>query len=101
MTASTCNLLNLSAQIQALQALRYTPAGVPTLDFEVLHLSTQSEAGQARLTQFTLRAIAFGMVAEQVAKQPLGAQLQCQGFLAAGKSGKGLVYHLQSFESLF
>jgi primosomal replication protein N len=101
MTASICNQLNLSAQLQALQALRYTPAGVPALDFEVLHLSTQSEAGQARQTQFTLRAIVFGMLAEQLAKQPLGAQLQCQGFLAAGKNGKGLVYHLQSFESLF
>ena len=101
MSAPPLNLLYLSAHITTVQALRYTPAGVPALDLELSHQSTQREAGQDRLTQLHLRAIAFGMVAEQVAKQPLGAQLQCQGFLAAGKSGKGLVYHLQSFESLF
>ncbi len=96
MSTPTHNLLHLSAQITALQALRYTPAGVPAVDLELSHQSTQSEAGQARLTTFGLRAIAFGMVAEQLVKLPLGQDLHLRGFLAAGKNGKGLIFHIQS-----
>ena len=96
MSAQVHNLLHLSAQITALQALRYTPAGVPAVDLELSHQSTQSEAGQARLTTFGLRAIAFGMVAEQLVKLPLGQDLHLRGFLAAGKNGKGLIFHIQS-----
>jgi primosomal replication protein N len=66
------------------------------VDLELSHQSTQSEAGQARLTTFGLRAIAFGMVAEQLVKLPLGQDLHLRGFLAAGKNGKGLIFHIQS-----
>jgi primosomal replication protein N len=98
MSVHSPNLLHLSAHLTALQALRYTPAGVPALDIELSHESTQNEAGQARQTRLNLRAIAFGMVAEQLAKQPLGQSLHLQGFLAAGKNGKGLIFHIQSFD---
>ena len=101
MSAQANNLLHLSAQITALQALRYTPAGVPAVDMELSHQSTQSEAGQARLTTLHLRAIAFGMVAEQLVKFPLGQDMQLRGFLAAGKNGKGLIFHIQSLEPSF
>ena len=98
MSAQVHNLLHLSAHITALQALRYTPAGVPVLELELSHQSTQSEAGQARLTQLKIRAIAFGMVAEQLGKFALGQELCLSGFLAAGRSGKGLIFHIQSFD---
>lgn len=96
MSAQVHNLLHLSAHITALQALRHTPAGVPVLDLELSHQSTQREAGQDRLTQLNLRAIAFGMVAQQLEQQSLGQSLHLAGFLAAGKNGKGLIFHIQS-----
>ena len=96
MSAPPLNLLYLSAHITTVQALRYTPAGVPALDLELSHQSTQREAGQDRLTQLHLRAIAFGMVAEQLVKQALGQNLHLTGFLTAGKNGKGLIFHIQS-----
>ncbi len=100
MKAAALNRLQLDASLLSRQSLRYTPAGVPALDLELSHESQQLEAGQQRQTQVQIRAIAFGLLAEQIAKFELGSPLQCSGFLAAGRGGKGTVFHIQSIQPL-
>ena len=95
------NQLHLLAQVVALQALRYTPAGLPVLELELTHQSVQCEAGQNRQTNLSIRAIAFGLLAEEIAKLPLGQDVRFAGVLAAGKNGKGLIFHLQSLDISF
>mgnify|MGYP000915570269 CR=1 FL=1 len=98
MSAPAHNRLSLHARLSARQPLRYTPAGVPAQDLELSHESQQQEAGQNRQIHLTLRAVAFGLVAEQLAQQPLDQMIKCSGFLAAGRGGKGSIFHIQTLE---
>jgi primosomal replication protein N len=73
---------------------RYTPAGLPALDMSLKHESEVSEDGQARQVSFETRAVAIGRITERVARLPLGQPAMFAGFLAAGRNGRGLVFHL-------
>jgi len=99
------NCFVLTAQIQALNALRYTPAGLPALDLELLHISEVSEAGQARHINMVVKAIALGSLAESLVRQAVGSAWQFKGFMAAFKSkplpSKQLVFHIQSYQPSF
>ena len=87
----------MTAAVEMLKPLRYTPAGVPALELELAHESQQREAGSNCSIKLNLRAIAFGLLAEQLAKCQLGTPLQLTGFLAAGRTGKGCIFHIQAF----
>ncbi|MFT3814136.1 MAG: primosomal replication protein N [Acidovorax sp.] len=89
------NQLTLKACIAEVQPLRYTPAGLPALDLRIDHESQQQEAGAARQVKASVKAIAFGTLAERLARQALGSLWTFQGFLATGRGGKGLVFHIQ------
>jgi primosomal replication protein N len=91
------NQLVLSARIAQAGALRYTPAGVPALDFSLEHESEASEAGQPRQVKVAVRAVAFGAVAETLGRQPIGSSWDFTGFLATPRNGKHPVFHIQSF----
>jgi primosomal replication protein N len=91
------NQLVLSARIAQAGALRYTPAGLPALDFSLEHESELSEAGQARQVKVAVKAVAFGAVAETLGKQPIGSSWNFTGFLATPRNGKHPVFHIQSF----
>jgi len=99
------NCFVLTAQIQALNALRYTPAGLPALDLELLHISEVNEAGQARHINMVVKAIALGSLAESLVRQAVGSAWQFKGFMAAFKSkplpSKQLVFHIQSYQPSF
>lgn len=96
------NRLQLSAVVIARDSLRYTPAGIAAVEFELEHRSTQIEADAARLVQLNLQAISFGAVALQVMALPLGSalsesgqQIQFEGFLAPARKGARLsVFHV-------
>jgi primosomal replication protein N len=92
------NQLVLSARIAQAGALRYTPAGVPALDFQLEHESEMNEAGQARQVKVAVRAVAFGGVAETLGRQPIGSNWNFTGFLATPRNGKHPVFHIQSFQ---
>jgi primosomal replication protein N len=94
------NHLVLTARINAIQQLRYTPAGLPALDLELEHESSVLEAGQTRQARAVVKAVAFAVQAERLAKQALGSGWTFSGFVAAGRNGKGLVFHIQGFEPL-
>jgi primosomal replication protein N len=92
------NQVALSAVIAEASALRYTPAGVPALDFRLEHESEVREAGQARQVKAAIRAVAIGSVAESIVRQPIGSHWMFTGFLATPRNGKHPVLHIQSFE---
>jgi len=79
--------------------LRFTPAGVPALDFELDHESTQIEAGAERRVACELAGIAIGPVAKKLAGVAPGAALRCRGFLARRyRTGVTVALHVNEFE---
>ena len=93
------NQLVLSARIAQAGALRYTPAGLPALDFNLEHESELSEAGQVRQVKVAVKAVAFGAVAETLGRQAIGSSWNFTGFLATPRNGKHPVFHIQSFSA--
>ena len=98
MSAAAVNQLLLTACVAELGALRFTPSGLPAVDLRLEHESTMSEAGQPRQVKAALRAVAFGAVAERLARQALGSLWRFQGFLATPGNGKHPVLHIQDFQ---
>ncbi len=89
----------MTAAVVEIQALRYTPAGVPALELTLEHESEVHEAGQARRVAFQAKAVALGNTAHQLADTPLGARLDLEGFFAAARKGSSrLVLHIQKAE---
>ena len=84
-----------------LGALRYTPAGMPAVEFKLAHESEQEEAGGKRKVQAELGAVAFDSQARLMAGAKLGVQAKFQGFLAAkSKRSQRLVLHVTNIEFL-
>ncbi len=92
------NQVVLTASIAEVSALRYTPAGLPALDFRLEHESEMSEAGQARQVKAAVKAKALGQVAESIGRQPVGSRWKFTGFLATPRNGKHPVLHVQQFQ---
>ena len=91
------NCFVLTACIAELEALRYTPAGVPALNLKLEHASSVIEAGQARQIKAVAKAVALGTMAERLAKQAIGSVWKFSGFLATPRNGKHIVFHIQEF----
>jgi primosomal replication protein N len=90
----------LTARIAELDALRYTPAGLPALNLSLEHESEIEEAGQARQVKAVIKAVAFGAMAERLFKQAIGSTWRFKGFLATPGTGKYVVLHIQDFQRL-
>ena len=78
--------------------MRYTPAGLPALDLRLEHGSQQMEAGRSRQVTASLKAVAFGALAEKLGRQALGSQWTFQGFLASPRNSKSVVFHIQDIQ---
>ena len=98
MSAAAVNQLVLTACVAELGALRFTPAGLPAIDLRLEHESTMTEAAQPRQVKAAVKAVAFGAVAERLARQALGSLWRFQGFLATPRNGKHPVLHIQDFQ---
>ena len=92
------NHVILTACIAEANALRYTPAGLPALDFRLECESQVEEAGQTRQVKVDVKAVALGAVAERIGKQPIGSVWKFTGFLATPRNGKHVVLHIQEFQ---
>jgi len=92
------NRLVLAARLVERGALRYTPAGLPALDFELKHESELSEDGQPRKVSMQIRSVAIGLITQSLATLELGSAGSFAGFLAAGRNGRGLVFHVTALE---
>ena len=75
--------------------MRYTPAGLPALNMRLEHESQVSEAGGPRIVKVVVKAVAFGALAERLAKQAIGSSWKFNGFLANARQGKAVVFHIQ------
>ncbi len=77
--------------------MRYTPAGLPALNLRLDHESEVMEVGQPRQVKATVKAVAFGSLAERLAKQAIGSDWKFVGFVANPRNGKHTVFHIQEF----
>jgi primosomal replication protein N len=91
------NLLVLSACIAEAESLRYTPAGLPALNLRLEHESEVTEVGKPRQVKAAIKAVAFGALAERLAKQAIGSDWKFSGFVANPRNGKYVVFHIQEF----
>jgi primosomal replication protein N len=91
------NSLVLGACIAEAETMRYTPAGLPALNIRLEHESSVQEAGGSRIVKVVVKAVAFGTLAERLAKQAIGSVWQFTGFLAQARQGKSVVFHIQEF----
>jgi len=92
------NRLVLAARLVERGALRYTPAGLPALDFELKHESELSEDGQPRKVSMQIRSVAIGGITRSLTALELGSAGNFAGFLAAARNGRGLVFHVTALE---
>ncbi|MEI6732987.1 MAG: primosomal replication protein N [Comamonadaceae bacterium] len=92
------NHLVLTACIAEVDSLRYTPVGLPALNLRLDHESEIEQAGQARQVKALVKALAFGAVAERLARQEVGSSWNFNGFLATPRNGKHVVFHIQEFQ---
>ncbi|WP_051243002.1 primosomal replication protein N [Azohydromonas australica] len=92
------NRLVLSAQLVERGALRYTPAGVPAFDLGLKHESQVLEDGLPRRVSLEIRAVAIGEVTRRVGALELGNSGEFAGFLSAGRSGRGLLFHVTALD---
>ncbi|OIR00888.1 primosomal replication protein n [mine drainage metagenome] len=91
----------LAGSLLELAALRFTPAGIPALNFQIAHASTQSEAGAERQVSCEMACVALGPVAQLLSGARPGDGLRLTGFLSA-KSLKSRtpVLHVNAIEFL-
>jgi primosomal replication protein N len=76
------NQLRIRAKAVAKSALRYTPAGVAVLEASFEHEGSVNEAAAERSLKFEFSAIAVGAVALALDREPLGAPMTLEGFIA-------------------
>ena len=90
------NHVELSACIAELSPLRYTPAGIPALNLVLEHESEIVENGVTRQVKLTVRAVAFGSLAESAGQLELGKLQLFTGFLINARTSKSIVFHIQA-----
>ncbi len=79
--------------------MRYTPAGVPAVEFRLRHESERDEAGAKRRINAEIAGIAFEAQARLLARASLNTEIKLDGFLAAkSKRSKKLVLHVTNVE---
>lgn len=92
------NRVVLTASIAEAEPLRYTPAGLPAITLRLEHESQQTEAGATREVKAAMKAMAFGAIAERLARQNIGSLWTFTGFLATPRNGKTAVLHIQDIQ---
>jgi primosomal replication protein N len=76
------NEVVLSGVAHDMRDLRFTPAGIPVVEFSLRHASVQTEAGQPRRVELDLPAIVFGPLAQRFADDAPTRPIMARGFLA-------------------
>ena len=95
------NQLTLAGVIAELDALRYTPAGVPLVGLRLRHESQQIEAGTARQVNVEMAAVAIGEIAQSIGALPSGSHISVEGFLARkSPQSNQIVLHICSLKTV-
>jgi len=81
--------------------LRYTPAGIPAIDFRLGHESEQMEAEKPRKVECEIACVALGAVALLMKDATPGDELELAGFIAARSTkSRAPVLHVTKIEFL-
>lgn len=75
------NAVALNGELAAIEPLRHTPAGIPLLNFKLLHKSLQVEAGYKRQVECEMNGVAMAEVAVEMSRIGVGQQVHLSGFL--------------------
>lgn len=93
------NRLEISGVVTQLKALRYTPAGLPVVEFRLRHDSERIEAGARRKVEAEIEGVAFETQARLIAAGTLGTLLKAEGFLCAkSRRSRKPVLHVTNIE---
>ena len=97
--SEAANRIEISGVVTELQSLRYTPAGVPVVEFRLAHDSERAEAGATRKVHAEIEAVAFEAQARLLAAGPMGRLLKAEGFLCAkNRRSKKPILHVTNIE---
>jgi primosomal replication protein N len=93
------NKVEISGVITEMKSLRYTPAGVPVVEFRLKHASERAEAGAQRKVEAEIEAVAFETQARLLSAAALGRTLKAEGFLCAkSRTSRKPVLHVTNIE---
>jgi primosomal replication protein N len=88
------NELVLSGELTSVEPLRYTPAGIPLIQFRLLHRSQQVEAGLKRQVECEVSGVAMAEVAVGLSRLKPGQAARLKGFLnRKNRVSAQLVFH--------
>ena len=95
------NEVVLSGELTAIEPLRYTPAGVPLLNFRLLHRSQQAEAGLKRQVECEVNGVAMAEVAVALSRLKPGQAARVKGFLnRKNRMSVQLVFHATDAQAI-
>jgi primosomal replication protein N len=95
------NAVALSGEIAAIEPLRHTPAGIPLVNFTLLHRSRQIEGGYKREVDCEIAGVAVGEIAVGLARMRQGHQVSVEGFLnRKNRMSAQLVLHVTRAQEL-
>ena len=95
------NAVALNGELAAIEPLRHTPAGIPLLNFKLLHKSRQVEAGYKRQVECEMNGVAMAEVAVEMSRFGAGQQVRLNGFLnRKNRMSTQLILHVTQIQSL-
>ena len=93
------NKLELTGEVLQIDALRYTPAGIPLVSFVLRHLSEQIEAGMGRRVECEVNAVVMGELAERTKAIKAETAINVSGFISRRSlKSTQLVLHITRLE---
>ena len=93
--------MSLTGTVAAVEPLRYTPAGLPLLEFKLAHKSVQVEGGFKRQVECEVNCVALAEPATELSRTRPGAEIRVTGFLnRKNKMSAQLVLHATETEIL-
>ncbi len=93
------NVVALSGEVVAIDALRFTPAGIPAIDFRIVHRSWQTEADFRREVTCEVQGVAMAATARRIAGLRVGQHAEFSGFLAQrSRRSTQLMLHVNEFQ---
>ena len=75
------NAVTLAGTLAQIDPLRHTPAGLPLLQFRLMHKSMQTEAGFRRQVECEVSCVVLGEAATRLARSSPGTPMTVTGFL--------------------
>jgi primosomal replication protein N len=95
------NKVALGGELTAIEPLRYTPAGIPLLNFKLLHRSQQTEAGLSRQVECEMSGVAMAEVAVAMSRLRPGQPVRIKGFInRKNRMSAGLILHATEAQAI-